>query len=134
MRAVRVPALDGKKITKENVESAGFAWVIEWAPWVTFAAWRRGKVKVKVGDKIYTSAEQPIMVILTEQDKVNIANMVPEASSYAEFGGGLDWTREEMLAWMLEGGIEWARAWVRVVGRESTDEWSACARKGERGK
>jgi len=61
-------------------------------------------MKVKVGDRVYSSERQPIMVILTEQDKINIANMVPEATRYAEFSNALGWTREEELAWMLEEG------------------------------
>lgn len=42
-------------------------------------------MKVKVGNKIYTSKEQPIMVILSDDDKSNIAAMLPEARKYCEF-------------------------------------------------
>lgn len=42
-------------------------------------------MKVKIFDKIYDANEQPIMIILTEQDKKNIANMHPDATKYACF-------------------------------------------------
>ncbi len=60
-------------------------------------------MKVKVGDKVYTSGDQPIMVILTEQDKRNIASMLPDATRYAEFSSELDWTVEQKRQWMDEG-------------------------------
>jgi hypothetical protein len=42
-------------------------------------------MKVKVGDKIYDSESEPIMVILSESDKENISNMLPEATKYCSF-------------------------------------------------
>ena len=57
-------------------------------------------MRIKIGDKIYTSTEQPIMVILTESDKRNIRNMHPDATRYAEFSDGLDWTQEQKEEWM----------------------------------
>jgi len=42
-------------------------------------------MKVKVGDKIYDAVDQPVMVILSENDKLNIANMDLEATKYAAF-------------------------------------------------
>ena len=39
-------------------------------------------MKVKIGDKIYNAAEQPIMVILSDKDKANIANMKDTAHKY----------------------------------------------------
>lgn len=56
-------------------------------------------MQVKVGDKIFSSDYQPIMVILTDSDKTNIANMLPECSKYATFQD--DWgDPEAMRAWM----------------------------------
>jgi len=42
-------------------------------------------MKVKVGEKIYDGEKEPVMVILTEQDKENIKNMVPEATKYCMY-------------------------------------------------
>lgn len=42
-------------------------------------------MKVKIGDEIYDSEHQPIMVILTEKDKLNIANMAPTATKYCQY-------------------------------------------------
>lgn len=60
-------------------------------------------MKVKVGDKIYSGNEQPVMVILTDADKENIASMHPKATRYTVFPVDLGWTEEEMIAWMKEG-------------------------------
>jgi hypothetical protein len=59
---------------------------------------------VKVGDKVYSSQDQPIMVVLAEQDKRNIANMLPDATRYAEFSDALGWTDEQKFQWMRELG------------------------------
>lgn len=53
-------------------------------------------MKVKVGDTIYDSV--PIMVILSPQDKINIANMAPEATKYAICPK--DWSDQEIRDWM----------------------------------
>lgn len=42
-------------------------------------------MKFKVGDKIFTSKEQPIMLILDDQDKQNLANMFPDAYQMCEY-------------------------------------------------
>ena len=47
-------------------------------------------MKVKIGDRVYDANEEPIMVILTEQDKVNILNMIPEATKYCVFPDTVD--------------------------------------------
>jgi hypothetical protein len=40
-------------------------------------------MKVKVGDQVYSSENEPIMVILTPEDKERISNMDPEQTLYA---------------------------------------------------
>jgi hypothetical protein len=40
-------------------------------------------MKVKVGNNIYDASEEPIMIILTDQDKENIFNMSPMCNKYA---------------------------------------------------
>lgn len=58
-------------------------------------------MKVKVGsDWFEATPEQPIMVLLSEDDKRNIANMAPDATKYALFAEEALMTRDEKLAWM----------------------------------
>jgi hypothetical protein len=42
-------------------------------------------MKVKIGDKIYSSNDQPIMIILTEYNKKDIRNMNEDAYKYCEY-------------------------------------------------
>jgi hypothetical protein len=55
-------------------------------------------MKVKVGDTIHNAEDEPIMVILTDQDKKNITNMAPEATRYCCFPS--DFSTEEIEEWM----------------------------------
>jgi len=57
-------------------------------------------MKVKVGDKIYDSAKEPIMVILTTHDKENIRKMPVEATKYCMYPD--HHTFEEIYKWMDE--------------------------------
>ena len=52
-------------------------------------------MKVKVGDKIYDSEFEPVMVILTEGDKKNITNMYPKANKYCVYPDGEEWTKDD---------------------------------------
>lgn len=45
-------------------------------------------MKVKIGNKIYDSTKEPIMLILKDADKQNIANMAPHATMYCEAPDG----------------------------------------------
>ena len=42
-------------------------------------------MKIKVGNKVYDGEKEPIMVILEDQDKENIKDMLPEARKYCMF-------------------------------------------------
>lgn len=61
-------------------------------------------MKIKIGNKIYTAEEYgPIMVILRESDKYNIANMPPEATRYCVYPPKEEWIKndyEKIQAWM----------------------------------
>lgn len=57
-------------------------------------------MKVKVGDKVYDSENEPVMVILSDRDKVNIASMADTYSKYACFPS--DFPDEEVSTWMHE--------------------------------
>lgn len=56
-------------------------------------------MKVKVGEVIYDEEEQPIMVVLTDKDKENIANMAPGCTKYCAYpdeGYAPKWVEEWM--------------------------------------
>lgn len=46
-------------------------------------------MKIKVDNRIYDPNRDPVMVILSEADKRNIADMPPEATRYAAFPEGM---------------------------------------------
>jgi hypothetical protein len=55
-------------------------------------------MKIKIGDTIYSADQQPVMIILNDQDKENIKNMSPEATKYCGYPAGTD--SDEILKWM----------------------------------
>lgn len=57
-------------------------------------------MKVKIGNKIYNSEDEPIMVILSEKDKENIKNMAPYCTKYCSFPNPTD--REYIEKFMLD--------------------------------
>jgi len=42
-------------------------------------------MRVKIGNQVYDSKDQPIMVILEDYNKEHISNMAPDAKKYCEF-------------------------------------------------
>jgi len=58
-------------------------------------------VKVKIGDKIYDSNNEPIMVITTEEERKHISNM--NGSSYCSYPDDAKYTYEAITKWMQEG-------------------------------
>ena len=63
----------------------------------------RIKMKVKVGNKIYDGEQEPVMVILSEGDKKNIANMHPDATKYCIYPAEEKWLKDDYKAikdWM----------------------------------
>jgi hypothetical protein len=63
-------------------------------------------MKVKIGNKIYDSNEELIIIYLTSRDKSNITNMTEEAHYYASYpdDGFLD--AEEIHSTMLDFKIQ----------------------------
>lgn len=62
-------------------------------------------MKVKVGDKVYDSKNEPVMVILTRKDKSNIANMDLKASKYCSYPDTDEWVENDyakITKWMKE--------------------------------
>ena len=47
-------------------------------------------MKVKIGDKIYDSREEPILLILNEEDKRNLERMDTEATKFLSFPDKMD--------------------------------------------
>ena len=56
-------------------------------------------MKVKVGDSIYDGEKQPVMVILSSQDKENIENMPGKLHRYCVYPSK-KYTPDEILKWM----------------------------------
>jgi len=63
-------------------------------------------MKVKVGNKVYDREKEPVMVILTEQDKKNIRDMHPDCTKYCVYPKEEKWTKNDykkIKDWMKEG-------------------------------
>ena len=61
-------------------------------------------MKIKVGNKEYDGVNEPIMVILSEQDKYNISQMPETNYRYAQQPIKMD--DKEMSKWMDDCGKE----------------------------
>jgi len=59
-------------------------------------------LRVKIDETIYDSAQQPILLILTDQDKLNITNMSPEATKYCVYPKDL--SPDSIKEWMKDEG------------------------------
>lgn len=55
-------------------------------------------MKIKIGDKIYDSNEEMIMLILDENDKENISNMSKEETKYCSYPENTEF--EEVVQFM----------------------------------
>lgn len=55
-------------------------------------------MKVKIGNTVYDSKEEPILIILSDIDKANISNMLPTAKKYLSYPDDL--TIEEAQEFM----------------------------------
>ena len=60
-----------------------------------FSPFFGGFMIVKVGDRFISGEDEPVMIILTETDKENISNMLPDATKYCVFPDGWDVRRAE---------------------------------------
>lgn len=62
-------------------------------------------MKVKIKGRIYDSEKEPVMVILSDEDKRNISAMPPDSSKYASFPDSDEWTMnncEKIKEWMAD--------------------------------
>ena len=65
----------------------------------------KGLMKVKIGDKFYDAEEQPVMIIMTPDDKFSLAYKASEATMYAVFPD--NWgTQQEQEKWMMDNGVD----------------------------
>jgi len=62
---------------------------------------RGNSMKIKIGNEFYDDDSTPMMIILSDQDKLNISNMDAEATKYAVLPD--DWGVEKSYAWMDVG-------------------------------
>jgi len=57
-------------------------------------------MRVKIGDQWFSADDQPICVELTDEDKLNIESMAPDATKYAVFPDALTTGADEKYEWM----------------------------------
>jgi len=57
-------------------------------------------MKIKIGNKIYDGEKEPVMVILTKQDKINIQNMLPHCTKYSMYPD--TFSIDEIKKWINE--------------------------------
>lgn len=60
-------------------------------------------MKVKIGDRIYDSDKEPVMIIISEQDKRNISMMPKGFHRYCSYPDDLEFTKnghEKIKDWM----------------------------------
>ena len=55
-------------------------------------------MQIKIGNRIYDGNDEPVMVILSNADKKNIANMLPRATKYCCHPDNI--SKEEITKWM----------------------------------
>lgn len=55
-------------------------------------------MKVKIGNTMYDSDREPIMLLLSNRDKYNIAHMHPEHYIYCSYPENMD--EEQVKEWM----------------------------------
>lgn len=55
---------------------------------------------VKIGDRIYDSSKQPIMIVLSDSDKKEIANMPLEESKYCVYPNDEEFSKNVIKRFM----------------------------------
>lgn len=62
-------------------------------------------MKVKVGNTVYDGEIEPVMVILSMEERRLIANMGPDITKYCSYPDSEEWVKndfEKIKAWMEE--------------------------------
>ncbi len=60
--------------------------------------WKEIKMKVKIGNTVYDSLVEPIMLVLSDEDKFNISHMDTKATKYLSYPESM--TKEEAREFM----------------------------------
>lgn len=71
-------------------------------------------MKVKIGEKIYDSNEEPLMIILGDDDKCHIGQMHIECSQYVAYPASLS---DEDLDSFLQGSPDGIAEAKREIGK-----------------
>ncbi len=71
-------------------------------------------MQVKIGDTWHRGDEEPVMVLLSEQDKENIRHMLPNATRYAVAPNGHFATTQAFATWMDAGLVQTFKRWMTV--------------------
>ena len=77
---------------------------------------RRQDMKVKVGNKIYDSNNEPVMVILSKGEKEQISNMHPDTTKYCVYPNIDKWTKDDYKA------IKQWMSGFKIIGEEGNNE------------
>lgn len=60
-------------------------------------------MKVKIGNTIYNGEKEPVMIILSQEEKLQIANMHPDATKYCVYPDTKEWIADnykKIKEWM----------------------------------
>jgi hypothetical protein len=79
-------------------------------------------MKVKIGNKIYSAEDQPIMVILTKGEQNQVANLCEGCTKYCQYPTAAGWTEEAINAWM-DRDILCGRCSISLSEKESETCW-----------
>ena len=73
-------------------------------------------MKVKIGDTIYDGQDQMVMVIMSDQDKYNIAHMARAAHAYCAAPNGTHW--KVLSDWMGDSAEDYTHGNVDVEDKQ----------------
>ena len=59
-------------------------------------------MKVKIGNIVYDSEIQPILLLLSDEDKKNISSMPDGNTRYCSYPDSQEFTEEQIDTWMKE--------------------------------
>ena len=82
-------------------------------------------MKIKIRNTIYDDNEEPVMIILSKQDKKNIINMHPDNKKYCSFPDHL-YTPKEIKKWMKNDSEKMSlkEYWIKIL-RPQVDRYMA---------
>ena len=52
-------------------------------------------MKIKVRDQVYDGKKEPVMVILSQEEREQIANMAPDATKYCVYPDKEEWIKDD---------------------------------------